>query len=640
VDVTFKEKLFTYPSVEEDSSDTSEPDTDGKNAGPPAETGDPSRSVNEPPHDELGSNAEVDNPDQAHSEPAEEPPRYRSRDHPTRITRAPIRLIEDYVMVSREEALFGTPKSYKDAIAGPHKAEWKEAMEREMKNLEDKNTWKLVPMPSDRPIIMSMWTYKVKLLSNGSIDKFKARLVGRGDQQSSETFEDIFSPTPRIATVRLAIALSSTLKLKGRQIDFVGAYLNANVQQEIYMHLPPGYLQYDKNHTKLVALLVKSIYGLKQAGYEWHGMLCGILLDYGVTQSHHDPCLFFKEDMIIVCYVDDCLIYTRTDAQADHLITHITRSCPIEDRGIPSWFLAIKIEPSSDAVFLSQESYVSQLLTLYNMTECNPAETPMTAGLQLASNHRSAQHQEYRSLVGALMYLANCTRPDICYAVNYLGRFVDAADQTHFSAAKRVLAYLKGTPAHGLAFHSRELNVHAYVDADWGSDDGDRKSVSGASIFINSDSSPVTWLSTKQRCVALSTCASEYIALTEAAKEVLQITGIISEITNTTSIPLLLSDNKSAIALAERPSYKRAKHIDIRYCFLRDLVMTNQIRIQHVPGESNVADLLTKATVKAVFVKHRPSLCRPSLRGRVKGQSTSTGDESAQLKIKAAIEVA
>jgi hypothetical protein len=197
------------------------------------------------------------------------------------------------------------------------------------------------------------------------------------------------------------------------------------------------------------------------------------------------------------------------------------------------------------------------------------------------------------------------------------------------------LAYLKGTPTLGLVFYSRALQIEAYVDADWGSDSVDRKSVSGAAIFINSDSSPVAWLSTKQRCVALSTCASEYIAMTEATKEVLQITGILFEVTKNRLTPLLLSDNKSAIALAERPSYKRAKHIDIRYCFLRDLVLSEQIKLQHVSGESNIADLLTKATSVAIFVKLRPSVCRSSLRGSVEDMPDGLTQGMSQLSPKA-----
>ena len=194
------------------------------------------------------------------------------------------------------------------------------------------------------------------------------------------------------------------------------------------------------------------------------------------------------------------------------------------------------------------------------------------------------------------MYLSICTRPNIAYAVSYLARFSSKPNKSHWTAAKRVLRYLKGTADHGIVFTKSESDeCVGFSDADWAGDQQDRKSTSG--YLFQLAGGPVSWKSQRQGCVALSTAEAEYMALSFAAQETVWLRKLLTEFGCELSGPtiLIMEDNQSAIAMANNPQFHgRAKHIDIRHHFIRERVSHGDIRLNYCPTGDMIADMLTK----------------------------------------------
>ncbi|GJW03741.1 retrovirus-related pol polyprotein from transposon RE1 [Tanacetum coccineum] len=227
----------------------------------------------------------------------------------------------------------------------------------------------------------------------------------------------------------------------------------------------------------------------------------------------------------------------------------------------------------------------------------------------------------YRSLVGALQYLT-ITRPDLSYAVNQVSQFLHAPTNDHFQAVKRILRYVKGTMTFGLAFNrSPRASLTAFSDADWARCTETRRSTYRYSIFQGGNL--VSWSAKKQLTVSRSSCESEYRALANTASEVVWLTSLLRELqVPLPSIPVLYCDNKSAIFLSQNPvAHKRAKHIDIDYHFVRELVSHKKLSTRFVPSSQQLADIFTKSLPRPLFESFRSKLCvgppPPRLRGGI-----------------------
>ncbi|KYN08004.1 Copia protein [Cyphomyrmex costatus] len=197
------------------------------------------------------------------------------------------------------------------------------------------------------------------------------------------------------------------------------------------------------------------------------------------------------------------------------------------------------------------------------------------------------------------MYIAQGTRPDIAYAVSALSQFNSCYTMAHWSCAKRVLRYLKGTLDHGLTFTKSGKNLTGYVDADWGNCSLDRRSYTGTAFLLAN--AAISWEAKKQRTVALSSTEAEYTALSEAAREAIYLSGFLKEVGMTSFAKVLLhNDNQSAGKLAVNPVYhSRSKHIDIKCHFIRQAFTEHEIELTYTPTEEMRADVLTKALPSA-----------------------------------------
>ncbi|XP_057340572.1 uncharacterized protein LOC130677735 [Microplitis mediator] len=283
-----------------------------------------------------------------------------------------------------------------------------------------------------------------------------------------------------------------------------------------------------------ICALKKSLYGLRQAGVEWHRKLVDRINVLGFNAVPQDKCLLVNRKgecmMYIAIYVDDILLASDNDAWIGEIKKALSKSFETQDLGPVKNCIGIEFERDEKSrVFLRQRQYTRAVFKRFGMDECKPIDTPIKAKSNLVKPERASESEmnkyPYQSLIGALLCLAITTRPDIMYAVNYLSQFNTNYNVEHWKAAKRVLRYLKGTIDYGLRFEQTGLALIAVVDANWGGDSTDRKSYTGYGFILAG--SVISWEARKQKTVALSSTEAEYMAVAEATKEALYLKGLL-----------------------------------------------------------------------------------------------------------------
>ena len=302
-------------------------------------------------------------------------------------------------------------------------------MDDEIATIEKNNTRELVDLPKNKEVIGLKWVYKTKYKEDGSIQKHKARLVAKGySQQPRIDFNETFAPVARMETIRIVLALAAQMELPIYQLDVKSAFLNGELQEEVYVEQPEGYVI--KGKEDKVYRLHKALYGLKQAPRAWNSKIDSYFQKNKFQRSQNEPSLYIKKegtkDFLIVClYVDD-LIYTSTSqSMLDEFKMAMMKEYEMTDLGLMKYFLGIQVRQSKGEIFIYQEKYLDNLLKRYQMNNCKPIATPLAANEKLQSEDGAPKvdGKMYRSLVGSLIYLTN-TRPDIVYPVNLISRFM------------------------------------------------------------------------------------------------------------------------------------------------------------------------------------------------------------------------
>jgi hypothetical protein len=455
---------------------------------------------------------------------------------------------------------------------------------------------------------------KIKRGPDGRIKRYKARLVARGfSQVAGQDYGETFAPVAKFSSFKLVLALAASLKLELDQLDVKTAFLQGDLEEEIYMEQPPMFER--KGMESKVCRLLKPIYGLKQSPRCWNKKFHQTVTKMGFERTKSDYCVYVlrrgKELAILLVWVDDIILATNSPTLKEEVKAHLKKELEINDLGKLNYFLGMEISETKDGLVLNQRKYANELLVSSNMAECKPVSTPMETGasyVKRVETEEKADGEVYRSIVGGLQYLCN-TRPDIQYAVGVVSRCVSDPSVTHWRAVKRILRYIKGTTHFGLKYGaSGGTTLTGYCDADWAGDKQDRKSTSGYSFFLGG--SPVSSSSRKQQTVSLSSTEAEYIALSSATQECLWLRSILTELgfPQEKSCKILL-DNQSALAVAKNPElHSRTKHIDIKHHFVRDCVENNIIQVEYCPSREMVADILTKPLPKHHFQELRTRL--------------------------------
>ncbi|CAL5408817.1 unnamed protein product [Camellia sinensis] len=500
------------------------------------------------------------------------------------------------------------PVTFNDAVQDP---KWQHAMDEEIHAIEENNTWELTNLPKGHKSIGVKWVYKTKLNAQSKIEKYKARLVAKGyKQQLGIDYNEVFAPVARHDTIRLVIALAAQKSWPIFQLDVKSAFLHGDLQEEVYVDQPPGYVC-QGNETKVYKLR-KALYGLKQAPRAWYSRIEAYFLKSGFQKCPYEPTLFIKSEsdgkLLIVClYVDD-LIYTGNDsAMFDAFKSSMMKEFAMTDLGMLHYFLGIEVIQSSDAIFLSQRKYAQDILAKFQLQHCNSVGTPIDLGLKLTKDPEGKKIDNilYKQMVGSLMYLTT-TRPDIMHGVSLISRYMEHPTELHLLAAKRIFRYLKGTTNFGILYKKGEQSgLIGFTDSDYAGDSNDRKSTSGYVFMMGSG--VISWSSRKQPIVTLSTTEAEFVAATSCACQAIWLRRLLETLQHphNGSTPIYC-DNSSTIKLSKNPVlHGRSKHIDVGYHFLRDLVKDGTLDLKHCRSEDQLADILTKPLKLPAFLKLR-----------------------------------
>jgi hypothetical protein len=505
---------------------------------------------------------------------------------------------------------------------------WKTAMLRELQSLKDSNTFSIVPIPSNRKVIHNRWVLRNKLDALGALARRKARLVIKGfEQQHGVDYFSTFASVARFNTLRAVLCKTATEDLEADHVDVETAFLNTPLKEEVYMYIPEFFhlLYPDMNFDGLSLRLLRSLYGLKQAPRSWFQEVNSFFSSIGFKPAEADPNLFVRRGVHILLYVDDMLVIGKRDA-VDAAKLQIASKWKCKELGSATSFCGFQITRDRSAMTLTihQTAYVSKLLDRFKLDKSNPTQLPLPAGTVLkldddTRDHTTGEYQPlvppevtvYRQAVGSLIWLSNGTRPDISYAVGQLARHMQDPRICHLRLAKQVMRYLNGTRNLGITYQPTALKANLYdlySDSTWGSE-SDRVSFQGWAVIRSGGA--ISWVSNRQKSTAQSSMEAEFMAASEASREAAWLEKLNRDLSDQNKgPPTLRLDNVSAVTLIHDPKFHaRAKHIDIRYMFIRnDMVGQDRLKVEHIPGADQPADILTKQLPVEAMQKHIKTL--------------------------------
>nr|CAN65095.1 hypothetical protein VITISV_011639 [Vitis vinifera] len=436
------------------------------------------------------------------------------------------------------------PRNIQEAFKYP---KWKAVVDEEVRALEKNGTWEITDLPRGKKPIRCKWIFTIKYKADGNVDRYKARLVAKGFTQSyGIDYQETFAPVAKLNTVRVLLSLAANLDWSLHQLDVKNAFLNGDLEEEVYMDIPAG-LETTSNFNK-VCRLRKSLYGLKQSPRAWFERFTKVVKGYGFVQCQSDHTLFVKHFpegklTIIIVYVDDIILTGDHEEKIDLLKKLLTKEFEIKDLGNLKYFLGMEIARSKKGIAVSQCKYVLDLLNETGMLGCKPAETPMNTTVKLEESDGSAPVDEgrYQRLVGKLIYLSH-TRLDIGFSVSV-------------------------------------AIVH----------------LSGGNL--------VTWRSKKQSVVARSSAEAEFRAMAQGICEGIWLNRLLEELRVPLKHPMVLyCDNQAAISIAKNPvHHDRTKHMEIDRHFIKEKIEEGVFKVSYTPTNCQTTDILTKALARVNF---------------------------------------
>ncbi|CAI7759686.1 unnamed protein product, partial [Closterium sp. NIES-53] len=429
-----------------------------------------------------------------------------------------------------------TPRSYAEAIEGPYSSQWQGAMDAEMASWKSTGTYVDEVPPPGANIVSGMWIFR-------GVDFFQT-----------------FSPTPKMTTLRVLLHVAAQRDYELHSLDFSTTFLQGSLHEEIWLCRPPGFTGSLPAGTQWS--LWWPVYGLRQAPREWHNTLRTTLAALGFAPSNPDPSLFLCTDTTL-----------------------------------PPFYILV----AQRNITLTQSHMVQHVLQRFGFTYSSPQSTPLPTGHSLSappSDESVELSGPYTELVGCLMYLMTCTRPDLAYPLSLLARYVALGRhrKVHWDAAKRVLRYLCSTSGMGLVLGGRaRVVLTGHADASWVDDLATQRSSQGYTFSLGSGS--VSWRSTRSSSVLSSSCEAEIYAGAMAAQELRWLTYLLTDLGEAPrSPPVLYVDNKAMLALCQEHRLEhRTKHIALRYFLARELQQRGQLRLAYVASQANTAYVFTKA---------------------------------------------
>ncbi|GMF45584.1 unnamed protein product [Phytophthora fragariaefolia] len=467
------------------------------------------------------------------------------------------------------------PSTYAQAMASDEAAAWRKPMKAELRSHERNGTWTLVPRGTDIRPIGCRWVFAKKRDENGRVIRYKARLVTNGFKQKfGVDFFEAYSPVANINSIRVVLAVCVADVYVMEQLNADTQFLNSDLVDHVYMEVPFGI----ENARNYVCRLDKAIYGLKQAANAWNKTIHRVFLKNGFKSCGADQCVYVKP---------------------------LKAAFKMLELGPAKFIIGMEIDHAQNEgmLMIKQTRHIDDVAERPGQQNAKTVENPCTSNLKLSkkqspgTERAEMRSRPYRSLIGCLIYIATCTRPDVAFVVTQLSRFLENRGLQHWQAAIRVLRYLKSTREHGIVYQgsSGKVTVEAFTDADWGSNTDDRRSVSGIMVLIGNG--PVVFKSKYQRTVALSSAEAEYMVLSLCVQEMLWTRSMLKDMgKEQEDATQIWEDNQGAIALAQNAGYHaRSKHVDIRHHFIRENVENGTVKVDYIDTKRQLANMLTKS---------------------------------------------
>ena len=497
------------------------------------------------------------------------------------VIKAEVTLLNPVLGSLPKNGLLPPPYAYKAAISDPdtltydqamadtaNVSAWRSAAAKEIVSLERNATWIEVTTDTAKTkILPGTWVFQRKRTPDGEISKYKARYCVRGDMEEGDP--ETYAPVVAWSSVRLFLILAITLSWETCSIDFSSAFVQAKLEEPVWIHLPRGFRL--EKQSSICLQLVKSLFGLSVAPRLWYKHVVAARLQLGFKLSATDQCFLYRPTIIIVLYVDDLgIAYSNSDDVEAFFANLANMGFEFTREGSFTNFLGIKFErdEANNTVTLTQKGLIQKIIAATGMEDCNPNWTPAT---QLAlgidpDGEPTNETWSYPSIVGMLLYLSTNTRIDISFAVSQVARFNHSPKKSHATAVKTIVRYLHQTSDKGtIITPSGDLSLDCYVDANFAglfgrNPDREPSSVkSRTGYLITLGNAPIIWKSQLQTEISLSTLESEYSALSTSMRALLPLLALLKEVIKALLLPYdyrasirarVFEDNNGALLLA------------------------------------------------------------------------------------------
>ncbi|KAJ3552017.1 hypothetical protein NP233_g12969 [Leucocoprinus birnbaumii] len=477
------------------------------------------------------------------------------------------------------------PQTFREAMMEPEA--WWEPMVREINVMKARGVYELVERPVGKNIIDPKWVYALKFDGNGALSDRKSRIVAKGYTQiQGVDFEETYAATARLESFRLILAIVASLGLVLWQLDFVAAYLNSDIEFDVYMEQPQGF---SEGGGDMVWKLRKTLYGTMQGGHDWFKTLSKAYKELGYRQSLAEPTIWTRRDgekFTITCtYTDDTMGGSSDSAEAERAKRELGEKFEAKVMKEVDHMLGIKVEVVEEGIRISQKAYAKRMLEKFGMESCKLRSTPLPVGIALSTKDGpDTDEEKEENEKGPISRGARV--PDVVTA---------NPGRAHWEAMKHVMAYVRGTLDYGITYHrGASLQPVGFVDSDFVNDRDTRRSTDGHVFFAGGG--PVSWSTKRQETVATSTTEAEYMAVSQAVQQAMWLSSFFDQAAIPQQRPVtLFIDNNGAIDMTKTyRGHKQTKHIDVRHHFIKEKVEMGEFSPVYIPSEDNVADLLTK----------------------------------------------
>lgn len=571
------------------------------------------------------------------------------------------------------------PESYHQIASRSDAKEWYESVEKEHRTLEDRGTWRPVKLKDVtakgcKPI-KCRHVFRVKKLKDNSIQR-KSRLVAQGFSQRPGTdfnMDETYAGVISYSSMRFLLSLACQKKLILTQTDITGAYLEAPLEDDVYMQPPPnmwvnGQPPVDEDGDRICLKLQRCIYGLRQAGHFWSSCFREFMTtdpeyEMGFTALTAEPNLYRKtfnlngkeEEVLVGVYVDDCIVAASSEEARQWFLTRLSKRFPVNQKSTglisfedPGRILSmhVRYDVARGILEFDQREAIEALAKKFEVEKDKPKNLPIGHAIELQKlSKNEVDTSEYMSIIGSCLHIAQVSRPDISFAVGALARHSATPGKQHMECARDLINYLYNTREFFIGYKRLETSTNQepwiyqssnfpsrrtieerleasvpepcangtdmYCDADYAGDKVTRRSTSGMIVMMNGG--PISWSSRLQKLVALSSAESEIYAVTDSVKEALHIRLLCEEceIRKPGEPMTIWEDNNAAIHLGHGlRGNSQQKHFAVRLRFLHEHVQAKTIEFSRIDTKDQLADGFTKALPGPAFANFRRQILK------------------------------